>query len=143
MKKYFATFIAIAIVMILLDFIWLGTVAQHMYERGIGHLMAAKPNLGFAALFYVVYTLGLIVFTLVPYVAKQGIRMTALKAGLFGFFVYASYDLTNLALLKDWPLNLALVDIAWGILISIISASAGKLLLDRLTKSRYFKTRYF
>ena len=140
MKKYFAAFIAIIILMVLLDFIWLGTVAQPMYQRGIGHLMAAQPNLGFAALFYVVYTLG---FTLAPYSTKQGLRKTAPKAGLFGFFVYASYDLTNLALLKDWPLSLALVDIAWGILISFISASVGKLVLDRFTKSRYFKTQYF
>ena len=143
MKKYFAAFIAIIIVMVLLDFIWLGTIAQPMYQRGIGHLMAAQPNLGFAALFYLVYTLGLVMFTLAPYATKQGLRKTAPKAGLFGFFVYSSYDLTNLALLKDWPLSLALVDIAWGILISFISASVGKLVLDRFTKSRYFKTQYF
>lgn len=138
MKRYLAAFLTIAIVMVALDFIWLGTVAEPIYHRGIGHLMATEPNLLFAALFYVVYVFGLIVFTLAPYAFKKGLRKTAFRAALFGFFVYASYDLTNLALLKNWPVNLAAIDITWGIFISCISATIGKWMLDRLTKTRYF-----
>lgn len=138
MKRYLAAFIAIAFIMIVLDFIWLGTVAQPIYQQGVGHLMAAEPNLLFAALFYIVYSLGLIVFTVAPYAFKKGLRKTAFRAVLFGFFVYASYDLTNLALLKNWPVDLALIDIAWGMFISCISASLGKWVLDKLTKTRYF-----
>ncbi|MES2181362.1 MAG: DUF2177 family protein [Pseudomonadota bacterium] len=143
MKKYFATFISIAIVMIVLDLIWLGMVAQPLYQHSIGHLMAAQPNLGFAALFYIVYIFGLMMFTLMPYATKPGLSKTVPRAAFFGFFVYASYDLTNLALLKDWPFTLAAVGIAWGILLSGISAAVGKLVLDRYTKTRYFKTQYF
>lgn len=143
MKKYFKSFVSITVVMIVLDFIWLGVVAQPIYQRGIGHLMAAQPNIGFAALFYIVYVIGLIVFTIAPYSSKLGLRKTVPRSALFGFFVYASYDLTNLALLKNWPITLAIIDIAWGILISCISAIVGKLVLDRSTKNRYFQTRYF
>ena len=64
-------------------------------------------------------------------------------AALFGFTVYASYDLTNLALLKNWPISLAVIDIVWVVFISCISAAIGKFVLDRLTKSRHFSTRYF
>ena len=138
MKRYLAAFISMAIVMIALDFIWLGTIAQPLYQHGVGHLMAAEPNLLYAGLFYLVYVLGLIIFTIAPFAFKKGLRRTAFRAMLFGFFVYASYDLTNLALLKNWPLDLALIDISWGIFISCISASVGKFVLDKLTKTRYF-----
>ena len=138
MKRYLAAFISMAIVMIALDFIWLGTIAQPLYQQGVGHLMAAQPNLLYAGLFYLVYVLGLIIFTIAPFAFKKGLRRTAFRAMLFGFFVYASYDLTNLALLKNWPLDLALIDISWGIFISCISASVGKFVLDKLTKTRYF-----
>ena len=72
MKKYFKSFVSITVVMIVLDFIWLGVVAQPIYQRGIGHLMAAQRNIGFAALLYIVYEIGLIVFTIAPYSSKLG-----------------------------------------------------------------------
>ena len=86
---------------------------------------------GFAALFYAVFVFGLIWFAVAPNVHVAGIKGTFIAAAIFGFFVYASYDLTNLALLKDWPLRLSLIDIAWGTLLSGISASAGKFMFDR------------
>ena len=138
MKRYLATFLTIIIVMIALDFVWLGVIAQPLYQNGIGHLMAKEPNLLFAGLFYLVYVIGLIFFTIKPYGANKGVYKTMLSAAFFGFFVYASYDLTNLALLKNWPLKLAVIDIAWGVFISGFSAALGKYVLDKLTVTRYF-----
>lgn len=143
MKKYLVAYFSIAVVMIVLDFFWLAVVAQPIYQQGIGHLMAAQPNLLFAALFYIIYVLGLMVFTINPYASKPGVGKTAHTAALFGFFVYAAYDLTNLALLKSWPINLAAIDIVWGVFISTISATIGKFILDRFAKTRYFNTRIF
>ncbi len=143
MKKYFAAYLSIAIVMVVLDFIWLAIIAEPIYKSGIGHLMASKPNLLFAGLFYMVYVLGLIMFSIKPYASNPGLRKTTVTAATFGFFVYASYDLTNLALLKNWPLNLALIDIAWGVFISSVSATVGKFVLDRFAKTRYFRTMFF
>ncbi|HYN55285.1 MAG TPA: DUF2177 family protein [Methylotenera sp.] len=138
MKKYFAAYLSIAIVMVVLDFIWLAIIAKPIYQSGIGHLMAPEPNLLFAGLFYMVYVLALIIFSIKPYASSPGLRKTTIAAAIFGFFVYASYDLTNLAVLKNWPINLALIGLAWGIFISSISATIGKFVLDRFAKIRYF-----
>ena len=117
--------------MFVLDIVWLSMLAKPIYQEGIGHLMASQPNLIFAGLFYLVYALGLMRFAVLPNIAKPGFKTTFLAATVFGFFVYASYDLTNLALLKDWPFHLSVIDIAWGTLLSGISATLGKWELNR------------
>jgi uncharacterized membrane protein len=106
-----------------LDFLWLGVVAKSFYRDGIGHLMAPAPNLPAAAAFYLLYPIGLMVFAVLP---SGGDWLRALALGaLFGLFCYGTYDLTNLAVLKDWPLPVTLVDIAWGAVVSAVGASAG------------------
>ena len=116
---YCATFIALAA----LDFLWLGVIAKTFYRDGIGHLMASNPNWFAAAAFYLLYPIGLVIFAVLP---SGGDWMRALLLGaLFGLFCYGTYDLTNLAILKDWPLPVTLVDIAWGAVVSAVGASAG------------------
>lgn len=127
-----AAYASIAAVMLALDVLWIGFIAQPLYQQGIGHLMAAKPNLAAAAAFYVVYAAGLLVFVVQPHGPAAGRRRTALSAALFGLCAYATYDLTNLATLRDWPLGLALLDMAWGSLASAVAALAGKAARDRL-----------
>jgi uncharacterized membrane protein len=127
------------VVMLALDLIWLGVVAKATYRQGIGHLMADRPDIAVAAIFYVVYATGLTVFALVPHAAHAGLGKTLTSAALFGFFAYATYDLTNLATLRNWPLQLTLIDIAWGTVVSAVSATAGKYLLDRLSPAMSWK----
>lgn len=116
---YAATFVALAV----LDFLWLGVIAKNLYREGIGHLMAPGPNWWAAAAFYLLYPIGLVVFAVLP---SGGDWLRALALGaLFGLFCYGTYDLTSLAILKDWPLGLTLVDIAWGAGVSAAGASAG------------------
>jgi uncharacterized membrane protein len=122
--------------MFALDIVWLSMLAEPLYQAGIGHLMAAKPNLMFASLFYLVYSLGLMRFAVIPNITTKGIKNTFVAAAVFGFFIYASYDLTNLALLKNWPLSLSMIDITWGTLLSGISASVSKVVLNKLSKSK-------
>ena len=131
MSKYAATYAATFVVMVALDMIWLGVVAKSFYREGIGHLMAEKPVVSVAVAFYVVYAIGLVFFAVVANEALTGYGKTALYGALFGFFAYATYDLTNLATLKNWPVGLALLDMAWGTVVSAVSAVAGKALLDR------------
>jgi uncharacterized membrane protein len=126
MIKYAAAFAATAAAMMALDFVWLDLVAKGMYRQGIGHLMAPAPNLAAAALFYVVYVTGLLVFAVAPYRAQPGWRKTLTTAAMVGFLVYASYDLTNLALLRDWPLGMSLADMAWGTVLSAAAAAVGR-----------------
>lgn len=125
MNKYAAGYIAAAVVMLAIDMVWLGVVAKPMYQNGIGHLMAEKPMLGAAIAFYLLYPLGLMVFA-VAQDTDPALGKAAMLGALFGFFAYATYDLSNLATLKNWPISLTLIDIAWGSLLSAVSAAAAK-----------------
>ena len=131
MGKYFATYAATFVVMVALDMIWLGVVAKSFYQEGIDHLMAGKPVVLVAVAFYIIYAIGLVFFAVVATESASGYAKTALYGALFGFFAYATYDLTNLATLKNWPVGLALLDMAWGTVVSAVSAVAGKAALDR------------
>ncbi len=99
MNKYLGTYLAVFGVMLLLDLAWLGWIAKPLYQGAIGHLMAERPNLAVAALFYIVFALGLTVFGVLPQAANPGWQTALWMGGLFGFFAYATYDLTNLATL--------------------------------------------
>ncbi len=132
MIKALATYGAVLGVMLVLDLLWLGVVAKPLYQQAIGHLMAERPNVVAAALFYAVYAAGLTVFVVWPHAAPTGLRSALMMGALFGFFAYATYDLTNLATLKGWPVSIALIDMAWGTAVSGISAVAGSWALRRL-----------
>ena len=126
MTKYFAAYAAAAAVMIVIDLIWLGVIAKPLYRDGIGHLMSDSPNIPAAVLFYLMFPVGLMIFAVVPNAASPEWMKTLIAGALFGLFTYATYDLTNLATLKGWPIGLAALDIAWGTMVSAVSAAAGK-----------------
>jgi uncharacterized membrane protein len=134
MLKYLPAYICTIIFMFIVDLIWLSQLAQPLYQAGIGHLMSAEPKLVFAALFYLVFVFGLLWFAVRPNIATKGLRTAFIAGATFGFFIYASYDLTNLALLKDWPLKLSLIDMTWGTLLSGTCAATGKFVYDKLNK---------
>jgi len=125
MTKYAASFGVIALIMTALDALWIGVIAKSLYQQGIGHLMAQSPRLGAAALFYAVYALGLLMFVVTPTSEASNWHMSLMRGALFGFFAYATYDLTNLATLKDWPIGLSVLDIAWGSGASAAAAVGG------------------
>lgn len=130
MNKYVAAYAGTAVVMVALDMLWLGVIAKPMYQQGIGHLMADKPNIGVAVLFYLLYAVGVVIFAVSPQHNGASWGSTLVMAALFGFFAYATYDLTNLATLRNWPLSLSLIDIAWGTVVSTAAAAGGKAALD-------------
>jgi uncharacterized membrane protein len=108
-----------------IDLIWLGLVARGLYRRQLGDLMADSPNWPVAVLFYLLYIVGIVVFAIIPG-WRDGSMVHALGMGaLFGFLAYATYDLTNLATLRDWPATLAVVDITWGTVLTGITATIG------------------
>lgn len=114
----FASLYVISVpVFFVIDMIWLGFIASNFYRARIGHLM--EVNWPAAIVFYLVFLLGLTYFALYP-AAEFGWQKALLLGALFGFFTYATYDLTNLATLKDWPLSLVVVDMIWG---TILGAS--------------------
>ena len=133
MNKYVMAYGATLVTMVAIDLLWLGVIAKPMYQQGIGHLMAEKPNLTAAVIFYLLYPVGIVLFAIAPDAANASWLKTFATAALFGFFAYATYDLTNLATLKGWPISLAAVDMAWGSLVTGVSALAGKLAYDRFS----------
>jgi uncharacterized membrane protein len=130
MKRQLAAYAGTMIVMVGLDLLWLGVIAKPIYQHGIGHLMADKPNVPVAVLFYALFGLGLVVFAVLPAGPARGWGKTMGTAALFGFFAYATYDLTNLATLKQWPIGLSVLDMVWGTCISAAAAAGGKALMD-------------
>jgi uncharacterized membrane protein len=128
MKKYVAAYVSAALLMLLFDGVWIGVVARDFYQQGIGHLMAASPRFDAASLFYVVYALGLLVFVIAPQAQMRSStwHSAMLRGALFGLVAYATYDLSNLATLRDWPVQVAVVDMAWGAFASSCASIAGR-----------------
>ena len=97
-----------------IDMLWLGLVATNFYKSQIGFLMKSDINWAAAIIFYLLFIVGLVLFVVSPAVEKMSWTHALLFGALFGFFTYATYDLTNLATLKDWPLLVSIVDMLWG-----------------------------
>jgi uncharacterized membrane protein len=131
MTKYLAAYAAATLLMLVLDGLWLGLLAKDFYQQGLGHLMADSPRWLPALLFYGLYPLGLMYFAVLPQSPDDGLSQALLRGAMFGFFAYATYDLSNWATLKDWPALVSLADVAWGTLASCLAALAGRLALDR------------
>lgn len=130
MNRYFAGYLAAALVVVALDALWLGFIAKATYQQAIGHLMAEQPKLIAALVFYALYPLGLLIFAMAPQAEAPALGRTIVMGALFGFFAYGTYDLSNLATLKGWPVPLTLIDIAWGTSLSAAAAAAGKAALN-------------
>lgn len=105
-------------VMGVLDAFWLTIVANKFYKSNIGTLLLEKPNMAAAVTFYVIYVVGVVVFALLPALEKGSWQQAMWLGALFGFVAYATYDLTNLATLKNWSLKVVIVDMAWGALLT-------------------------
>ena len=97
-----------------IDMVWLGLVAKNFYKSQIGFLMKPDINWTAAIIFYLLFIVGLVLFVIMPAVEKGSWMYALLFGALFGLIAYATYDLTNLATLKDWPVLVTIVDLAWG-----------------------------
>jgi uncharacterized membrane protein len=103
-----------------IDMIWFGLVAKNFYRAQIGSLMKTDINWAAAMIFYLIFIAGLVAFVIAPAVAKNSWSQALLLGAFFGLVCYATYDLTNLAIAKDWPLLVTIIDLAWG---AVLAAS--------------------
>jgi len=110
-------FIALPVFFII-DLVWLTLVAKNFYAKQIGFLMTKNPNLFAALIFYLIFIAGLIFFVITPALDKKIWTQALLAGAFFGLVAYATYDLTNLATIKDWPLIITIVDLIWGMVLS-------------------------
>ncbi len=108
-------------VFFLVDMVWLGLLAKNFYQDKLGHLLGPVQWMP-AIIFYLLFLVGLTFFATYPGVQMGSVKTAALYGGLFGFFTYITYDLTNLATLKDWPLSVVIVDVAWGTFLGALVA---------------------
>ena len=110
-----------------IDMVWLTLVARGFYRRQLGFLLSDQPNWWAAISFYLLFVAGLLVFAVVPAVQEGSLRRALLMGGFFGLVTYATYDLTNLATVKNWPLMLTLVDMTWGLVLAASVSCLGYL----------------
>ena len=132
MLKYILLYAGTLVIFLVIDFIWLNYVAKNLYANQIGHLLASKPNLIPALIFYLLFVVGVLVFAILPGIEAKSLGKTLILGALFGLLTYATYDLTNLATLKDWPLKVTIIDLIWGTSVSTVTSLAGYLIATKL-----------
>jgi len=113
--KYIFLYLIAIPVFFLIDIFWIGFVADKMYWKHLGHLRSETVNWPAAIAFYSIFIAGIIYFAIRPAVESGNWQTALINGALFGFFTYATYDLTNMATLKNWPLVVTIADIVWGI----------------------------
>jgi uncharacterized membrane protein len=120
-KLYFATLL----VFFAVDMVWLGVISRTFYKKHLGFLMAPDINWYAALIFYFLFILGILVFVVLPGIKENALPLMLVKAAFFGLVTYATYDLTNLATVKDWPLVITIVDLIWGMVLTTTVSAAG------------------
>ncbi len=123
--KYILLYILTFLVFLAIDAVWLLVISKNLYSKEIGHLMAEKALLLPALIFYLLFVVGVLIFAVIPGYQAQSLSKTLMLGALFGLMTYATYDLTNLATLKDWPLKVTIIDIIWGTSLSTVTGLAG------------------
>ncbi len=134
MTRYAIAYAKTAVAFLVLDGIWLGAIATSFFQAQLGHLLRDDINLLTALVFYLVYAIGIVIFAVRPALAQdcaQPLKTAATFGALFGFFAYATYDMTNYITLPDWPEIVVLVDVTWGTFASALSAVCGAWSLNR------------
>ena len=122
--QYLYLYLALVPVFFVIDFLWINFFAKDLYFKNLSHLIGDINNAA-AVGFYLVYIVGIILFGVLPGLQSGQWQQALLWGALFGFFTYATYDLTNLATLKDWPLKVVIIDMAWGTVLCASVATVG------------------
>jgi uncharacterized membrane protein len=112
-------------VFLAIDLVWLGFVAKDLYRRQLGGLLSENVNWAAAIIFYLLFVAGVFLFAIAPATEKQSLSHAVIYGVLFGFFTYATYDLTNLATLKGWPVKIVFIDIVWGMVLTGAVSTSG------------------
>ncbi len=125
MAKYIQLYLVVLASFFVIDMIWLGLVAKKFYRDQLGFLMREKVNWPAAIIFYLLFIVGLVFFVVSPALGQDSWFYALWTGAFFGLICYATYDLTNLATLKNWPLKVTVVDLAWGSVLSALLSVIG------------------
>jgi len=110
------------VIFFLVDILWLTVISRNLYKKYLGYIMTPNVNWVAALVFYVLFIAGLVFFVINPALAKGDLLYAILAGGFFGLIAYGTYDLTNLATLKDWPVLITVVDLLWGTFLNAATA---------------------
>lgn len=110
----YKTYLIALITFLIIDIVWLGFISRNLYQEKIGGLLKADVSWTAAIVFYLLFIVGIVFFVIQPALAKESWRYALFAGGFFGMITYATYDMTNLATLKNWSLLITIVDIVWG-----------------------------
>lgn len=125
MLTYIVAYFATLVFFLAIDMAWIAGIAKNFYNDQLGDLKAEPIRIGVAAGFYSMYIVGIVIFAIRPTLQSESLITAATLGALFGFFCYATYDFTNLATIKGWPLKMVIVDLAWGTFITGLCACFG------------------
>ena len=123
--KLIGSYLLTMLVFFAVDLLWLGVIAKNFYGRYLSDFLSDQVNWTAAIVFYLLFIVGIFLFVILPAYDKQSFAHALIYGALFGFFTYATYDLTNLATLKNWPLNVVIVDILWGMVLTATVSVSG------------------
>jgi uncharacterized membrane protein len=132
MVQYVVAYFSALVVFLGIDFIWLAFVARNFYFERLGPLMLDQPNFAVAAIFYLFYVVGVVHLAIIPGLKEGSVMVAVTNAAIFGLLAYGTYDITNMATLKGWSWEVAIVDMIWGAVLTGTAAFAG-----------YHATRFF
>jgi len=125
MKTALVSYAGCLLTLAVLDALWLGIVARSFYRDQLGELMLPSPNLAAAAFFYLLFTVAIVILAVLPALSSGSIGTALLYGAILGLAAYGTYDITNLSTLKNWPLVMSLMDMAWGTFLTALSAVGG------------------
>lgn len=132
MTTFFKLYGIAFLVFFVVDLIWLGLIARRLYQKEIGQLLKPDVNWAAAMIFYALFIAGLVIFVLMPGVDKNSLTHVMLTGAFFGLVTYATYDLTNLATMKDFTLRITLIDLSWGTFLGFITSTLSYLIYQAI-----------
>lgn len=135
LKTYGIAYIATGLVFLAIDAIWLTVAAQRLYRPLMGDMLVDGFRLAPAALFYLIYITGIVVFAVAPALASERWTTATSYGAFLGLFAYATYDLTNQATLKNWPAAVTVADLCWGTFLTAVAATVGFLITRAFTSA--------
>jgi uncharacterized membrane protein len=123
--KIIISYLLTTLVFFAIDMVWLGFVAKNLYRKYLGALLSDTVNWSAAIIFYLIFIIGIFIFVITPAVEKQSLARAIVLGAIFGFIAYATYDLTNYATLKGFPLSIVFIDLTWGACLTAMVSMAG------------------
>ncbi len=123
--KIIISYLLTTVVFFVIDMLWLGLIAKNIYRKYLGTLLSDTVNWGAALIFYLLFIAGIFIFVIFPSIEKQSASRAIVLGAVFGLIAYATYDLTNYATLKGFPLNVVIIDLIWGTFLTATVSISG------------------